>query len=186
MAPGSVQDLMLVIDDIDAARDELIGRGVDVSRSGTTRPGSSITPERPAGFPAPTRRGIPTAASRRSAIPTATDGCSRRSRSGFPAAHDDGRRRTRTAPARDDRAACSLRRSHHHTTGGTGTRRTSTRASVGATRTGPPRLRALHGGGQGHRRPALLTARPGAGLESPPLSRSPPLIARGCQPSDPA
>jgi predicted enzyme related to lactoylglutathione lyase len=31
MAPGSVQDLMLVVDDIDAARDELIGRGVDVS-----------------------------------------------------------------------------------------------------------------------------------------------------------
>jgi catechol 2,3-dioxygenase-like lactoylglutathione lyase family enzyme len=31
MAPGSVQDLMLVVEDIDAARDELIGHGVDVS-----------------------------------------------------------------------------------------------------------------------------------------------------------
>ncbi len=31
MAPGSVQDLMLVVDDIHAARDELIGNGVDVS-----------------------------------------------------------------------------------------------------------------------------------------------------------
>jgi catechol 2,3-dioxygenase-like lactoylglutathione lyase family enzyme len=31
MAPGSVQDVMLVVDDIDAARAELIGRGVDVS-----------------------------------------------------------------------------------------------------------------------------------------------------------
>jgi catechol 2,3-dioxygenase-like lactoylglutathione lyase family enzyme len=31
MAPGSVQDLMLIVDDIQAARDELIGNGVDVS-----------------------------------------------------------------------------------------------------------------------------------------------------------
>jgi catechol 2,3-dioxygenase-like lactoylglutathione lyase family enzyme len=31
MTPGSVQDLMLVVEDIDAARDELIGHGVDVS-----------------------------------------------------------------------------------------------------------------------------------------------------------
>jgi catechol 2,3-dioxygenase-like lactoylglutathione lyase family enzyme len=30
-APGSLQDLMLIVDDIDAARDDLIGRGVDVS-----------------------------------------------------------------------------------------------------------------------------------------------------------
>ena len=31
MAPGSVQDMYLVVDDIDAARDELISRGADVS-----------------------------------------------------------------------------------------------------------------------------------------------------------
>jgi catechol 2,3-dioxygenase-like lactoylglutathione lyase family enzyme len=31
MAPGSVQDLMLIVEDIDAARDELITRGVEVS-----------------------------------------------------------------------------------------------------------------------------------------------------------
>ncbi len=31
MAPGAMQDLMLVVDDIDAARDELIGRGAEVS-----------------------------------------------------------------------------------------------------------------------------------------------------------
>ena len=31
MTPGSVQDRMLVVDDIDAAREELISRGVDVS-----------------------------------------------------------------------------------------------------------------------------------------------------------
>jgi catechol 2,3-dioxygenase-like lactoylglutathione lyase family enzyme len=30
-APGSLQDLMLIVDDIDAARDDLISRGVDVS-----------------------------------------------------------------------------------------------------------------------------------------------------------
>ena len=29
--PGSLQDLMLIVDDIDAARDDLISRGVDVS-----------------------------------------------------------------------------------------------------------------------------------------------------------
>jgi catechol 2,3-dioxygenase-like lactoylglutathione lyase family enzyme len=31
MAPGSVQDLVLVVEDLDAARDELIRRGADVS-----------------------------------------------------------------------------------------------------------------------------------------------------------
>ncbi len=31
MAPGSVQDLMLIVEDMDAAREELISRGVDVS-----------------------------------------------------------------------------------------------------------------------------------------------------------
>jgi predicted enzyme related to lactoylglutathione lyase len=31
MAPGSVQGLQLVVEDVDAARDELAGRGVDVS-----------------------------------------------------------------------------------------------------------------------------------------------------------
>jgi catechol 2,3-dioxygenase-like lactoylglutathione lyase family enzyme len=30
-SPGSLRDLMLIVDDIDAARDDLIGRGVDVS-----------------------------------------------------------------------------------------------------------------------------------------------------------
>jgi catechol 2,3-dioxygenase-like lactoylglutathione lyase family enzyme len=30
-APGSLQDLMLIVDDVDAARDDLISRGVDVS-----------------------------------------------------------------------------------------------------------------------------------------------------------
>jgi len=57
MAPGSVQDLMLVVDDIDAARDELIGRGADVSEvwhdetgifhhAGTTGRVSGPDPER--------------------------------------------------------------------------------------------------------------------------------------------
>ena len=31
MTPGSVQDLMLIVEDIDAARDTLIAHGVDVS-----------------------------------------------------------------------------------------------------------------------------------------------------------
>jgi catechol 2,3-dioxygenase-like lactoylglutathione lyase family enzyme len=33
MAPGCLQDLMLVVDDMEAARSELIGRGVDVSEA---------------------------------------------------------------------------------------------------------------------------------------------------------
>ena len=31
MTPGSVRDLMLIVDDVDAAREELVGRGVEVS-----------------------------------------------------------------------------------------------------------------------------------------------------------
>jgi catechol 2,3-dioxygenase-like lactoylglutathione lyase family enzyme len=33
MAPGSVQDLMLIVEDLDAARDELIRRGANVSEA---------------------------------------------------------------------------------------------------------------------------------------------------------
>jgi catechol 2,3-dioxygenase-like lactoylglutathione lyase family enzyme len=41
--PGS-QDMFLVVQDIDAARDELIGRGVDVSRVQEARPPGSDAP----------------------------------------------------------------------------------------------------------------------------------------------
>ena len=36
--PGSAQSMILVVDDIDAARDDLVGRGVDVSEVQEARP----------------------------------------------------------------------------------------------------------------------------------------------------
>ena len=76
--PGSAQNLYLVVSDIEAARAELIGRGADVSEAFHF-----------AGFggapvPGPAPNGGSYAHSPRSAIRTATAGCSRRSRRGFP------------------------------------------------------------------------------------------------------
>ena len=77
-APGSIKNLYLVVSDIEAARAELIGRGVEVSEAfhfaGFGRP--------PCRAPPPTVD--PTQHSQRSAIRTATAGCSRRSRRVFP------------------------------------------------------------------------------------------------------
>ena len=80
MAPGSVKDMYLVVDDIAAARDELIGHGADVTRSGRPRTGSRGPPS-----PAAPRTTARTAASPRSPTPTATAGYCRRSRSDSPA-----------------------------------------------------------------------------------------------------
>jgi len=44
MIPGSLQGLLLVVDDIDAARDELIGRGVDVGEVFYVEPGAGPMP----------------------------------------------------------------------------------------------------------------------------------------------
>ena len=44
MTPGSLQGLLLVVEDIDAARDELIGRGVDVSEVWHLDPGKGRVP----------------------------------------------------------------------------------------------------------------------------------------------
>jgi len=50
MTPGSLQGLLLIVEDIEAARDELVGRGVDVSDIWHTEPGlgrqPGIDPER--------------------------------------------------------------------------------------------------------------------------------------------
>jgi catechol 2,3-dioxygenase-like lactoylglutathione lyase family enzyme len=50
MAPGSLQGLLLIVEDIEAARDDLIGRGVDVSEIWHAVPGKGrepgIDPER--------------------------------------------------------------------------------------------------------------------------------------------
>jgi hypothetical protein len=76
--PGSFQDLMLIVDDIDAAREDLISRGVDVSEvyHYESRPFHSAGTE--ARWRARTPKVAPTSPGRRSAIPTATAGCSRR------------------------------------------------------------------------------------------------------------
>ena len=44
-APGSMDGLILVVEDIDAARDDLIGRGVDVSEVVEARPPGIEAPE---------------------------------------------------------------------------------------------------------------------------------------------
>ena len=77
--PGSVRNLYLAVSDMAAARAELIRRGADVSEPFHF---ASIGGRRSR---APTPRAAPTAPMPRSAIPTATAGCSRRSRRGFPA-----------------------------------------------------------------------------------------------------
>ena len=72
--PGSVQGLILAVEDIDAARDDLISRGVDVSE---------VDESRPPGFES--LEGARTSRPRRSATRTATAGSSRRSRPESPA-----------------------------------------------------------------------------------------------------
>ena len=98
-APGSAQRLLLVVSDIDAAREDLIGRGVEVSEAFHLEEG----PFRPR-----PRRVALTTLMPRLAIPTATDGCCRRSRQGFRAGSgrtDHGDRIPRRAAAGDGRAS---------------------------------------------------------------------------------
>ena len=80
-APGSVTGLYLIVSDIEAARAELVGRGVDVSEVFHFVAGFTGTSRLLSG-PDPERRSY--ARSPRSAIRTATAGCSRRSRRDFP------------------------------------------------------------------------------------------------------
>jgi catechol 2,3-dioxygenase-like lactoylglutathione lyase family enzyme len=84
--PGSVQRLILAVDDIDAARADLIRRGIEVS--GLFHLAGGL-------FLARTRKAAPTRPMPRSAIRMATGGCSRRSRRGCRAGSgrtDDGHR----------------------------------------------------------------------------------------------
>jgi len=70
-----LEGMILVVDDIDVARDELIGRGAEVSEVWHLEIGKGKVPAR-------TRSGGRTPAGRRSAIPTGTAGSCRRSPSG--------------------------------------------------------------------------------------------------------
>ena len=81
--PGSVQGTFLVVDDIEAARAELIGHGVDVSEVFHFEGGLHVSGTK-GRVPGPDPKVAPTAHGPHSAIPTATAGCSRRSRRGFP------------------------------------------------------------------------------------------------------
>ena len=96
-APGSAQGLYLIVSDIEAARNELLGRGVEVSevfhapatctlaRTSPTCLGGSGSAGRIPSIAA-------TARSPRSVTRTATAGCCRRSRRGCPAASTPRRR----------------------------------------------------------------------------------------------
>jgi catechol 2,3-dioxygenase-like lactoylglutathione lyase family enzyme len=76
--PGSVQGLHLVVVDIEAARAELVGRGVDVGEVYHDVGGCSTTPGPRDGQPARIRNVATMARSPRSVLRTATVGCSRR------------------------------------------------------------------------------------------------------------
>ena len=84
--PGSAQGFYLIVSDIEAARDELSARGVEVGEvfhEGTL--GGRFHDDGNVGSAAQRRIAPATARSPRSAIPTATAGSSRRSRRGSPA-----------------------------------------------------------------------------------------------------
>ena len=77
-APGSADRMILAVKNINAARDELISRGVNVTEVEDMRP------------PGPTRQPARTSCTPRSKTQMATDGCCSRSRPGCP----DGNGRT--------------------------------------------------------------------------------------------
>ena len=101
--PGSIDRLVLAVYDIDAARDELLSHGVEVSEvfhdAGGGLGGGFHRRHRGARRRVRIPNAVPTPRMPRSAIPTATVGCCRRSRSGSRAGCDDGRCGSRTAPA---------------------------------------------------------------------------------------
>ena len=86
-APGSVQDLYLIVSDIESAPSSspAVSRSARCSTRGRPATGSIATARTVA--PAALRPSMPaTARSSHSATPTATAGCSRKSQPGFPGA----------------------------------------------------------------------------------------------------
>ena len=117
------QGLLLVVDDIEAARDDLIARGVDVGEIWHLEPGKGPVAGR---RPASAARTSPERSSR---TPTATSGSSRRSPNGCPAASSAPTpRRWPSCWPRPRSTTARSRPSPRRTTGGTGTPRTSPRA----------------------------------------------------------
>ncbi len=172
--PGSVQDLMLIVSDIEAARAELIGRGVDVSAVFHDEGGVFHHAGTRDACRARTRKVALTAHGPRSAIRTATAGCSRRSRRGFPVGCDRARLREDSSWTsrlwqsfceRQRSAMANTKRPLRSTTGRGGTPPTSSRASTGGLPRRQPKmlrstwnvpadevaaLRAYHGDGHRH------------------------------------
>ena len=114
--PGSVGSLLLAVDDIEAARAELIERGVECPRSSTAWRSARTAS---VACPARTPSASPTARSRRSAIPTGTSTCCRRSPPVCPAAWT--RRPSPRWPSSCWRPPCTTtasRRPRRRTTGG--------------------------------------------------------------------
>jgi catechol 2,3-dioxygenase-like lactoylglutathione lyase family enzyme len=84
--PGSVQSLILSVYHLDETRTELIARGAEVSEM---RAESFSTQGPGAASPVRTPRAARTGRGRRSATPTATAGCCRRSSPGCPGGEDE-------------------------------------------------------------------------------------------------
>ena len=99
-APGSAQGLYLIVSDIDAARDELLRRGVEISKVFRGAEDVYAGMDEPYLFgrvrvSGPDPSTAATARSPRSVIRTATAGCSRSSRLGCPVAWTPRRRPSR-------------------------------------------------------------------------------------------
>ena len=112
-APGSAQGLYLVVSDIEAARKELLARGVAVSEVFHDAGDGHTGPDEPylfgsAGSAVRIPSAAPTARMPRSRIRTATAGCSRRSPRGLPGRVDRTRRRSHRWPT--SRARSAVRR----------------------------------------------------------------------------
>jgi catechol 2,3-dioxygenase-like lactoylglutathione lyase family enzyme len=122
--PGSA-DLVLAVDNVDAARDDLIARGIKVSEVFNYAGGPfNIAVENP-------RVAGTTSRSPRLRIQTGTAGCSRRSRRAFPAANGSKSehepwtsRRLQSSSAKRRSTTTTTRRRTPNITGGTGTRPT--------------------------------------------------------------
>ena len=82
--PGSVQGTFLVVDDIEAARAELVRHGIDVSEVFHFENSLLRVAANTGRVPGPEPTAAPTPRLRHSAIPTATAGCCRKSKRGFP------------------------------------------------------------------------------------------------------
>jgi predicted enzyme related to lactoylglutathione lyase len=78
--PGSAHSLVLAVDDIDAARDDLVARGVDVSEVFNYAGGPFNNAVENRAWAGAIRKVVPTSRLPRSSTPTGTAGCSRRSR----------------------------------------------------------------------------------------------------------